>query len=66
MAVSQKEGYKFVRHQNEQAIPESMCILCFHSMVAPDVEALEQREHEHHCPGRWVNVPPLQRRRSMV
>jgi hypothetical protein len=49
MAQLQEEQNTFVRGQNEQAIPESMCIACFHTMIARSMETLEHLEHDHSC-----------------
>jgi hypothetical protein len=39
----------FKRCHNSQEIPETVCVLCFHTMVAPTVELLEQLEQQHVC-----------------
>ncbi len=39
----------FVRCHNPQDVPESVCVFCLHTIVAPSVEVLEQLEHQHVC-----------------
>jgi hypothetical protein len=39
----------FVRCDNPLDVPESMCTLCMHTLVAPDLHALEQAEMRHTC-----------------
>jgi len=38
-------GFKQLR--NEYDIPESMCMRCWHILVAPTIEALHRLEDEH-------------------
>lgn len=42
-------GKRFVRCTNTQYIPESVCVLCLHTMVAPTTGALEALERQHKC-----------------
>ncbi len=39
----------FLRCHNSEGVPESMCIFCFHTVVAPTIEALEGIEKSHQC-----------------
>jgi hypothetical protein len=43
---------RFVRCTNTQYVPESVCVLCLHTMVAPTTGALEALEKQHKCPAR--------------
>ncbi len=47
MVVTAKSN--FVRCQNSFNIPESLCTLCLHTIVARDFDALEQAESRHDC-----------------
>jgi hypothetical protein len=44
----------FRRCQNPQEIPESVCLQCHRTLIAPTVEQLEQLEHQHTC---WEERP---------
>lgn len=37
----------FVRCKNSFDIPESLCTICFHTIVARDPEALQRAEEAH-------------------
>ncbi len=39
----------FIRCTNSFDIPESVCTVCFHTLVARDGEALERAENTHDC-----------------
>lgn len=39
----------FVRCENGFDIPESLCTVCLHTIVARDVDALERAESMHDC-----------------
>ncbi len=43
------DAQEFIRLENLQGVPESMCGFCFHTMVAPSTEALETLEKSHAC-----------------
>lgn len=58
MAKSKITQETFKRCQNPQDIPESVCLFCLHTMVAPTVEQLEQLEHQHTC---WERRPRTNR-----
>lgn len=42
----------FVRCHNSLEVPESVCTLCLHTLVARNLEALEQAEIVHRCSNR--------------
>lgn len=39
----------FVRCNNPLDVPESMCTVCLHTLIARDLEALEEAEIRHVC-----------------
>jgi hypothetical protein len=41
----------FLRCENSVGVPESMCTLCLQTLVAPNMQALEQAELTHDCRG---------------
>jgi hypothetical protein len=41
---------RFVRCTNTQYVPESLCVSCMHTIVAPTMSALEALENKHQCP----------------
>jgi hypothetical protein len=41
----------FLRCENSIGVPESLCTVCLHTLVAPNLEALEQAELKHDCRG---------------
>ena len=45
----------FERCNNPQDIPESVCLVCLHTFVAPTLEALQRLEREHVCAMRRVH-----------
>lgn len=54
----------FVRCDNSQQVPESMCTACFHTLVARNLVALEHAEARHRCAakhetarGRGLSAP---------
>lgn len=49
MAKIQETQTSFERCHNPQDVPESVCVLCLHTIVAPTMEVLEQLEHQHVC-----------------
>src|ERR1700679_103945 len=58
MAKNKDTQEVFKRCHNSQDVPESMCVFCFHTFVAPTMELLEQLEHEHVC---WEKPAPTNR-----
>lgn len=42
----------FVRCENSLEVPESICTLCLHTLIARDLQALEQAEIIHNCSSR--------------
>ena len=57
-----REALDFIRCKNLENVPESMCIFCMHTMVAPSSELLEALENSHHCRGKDL---PEGRRRDL-
>ena len=55
MAKNKDTQEIFKRCHNSQEVPESMCVFCFHTFVAPTMELLEQLEQEHVC---WEKPAP--------
>lgn len=49
MAKIQETQDSFERCHNPQDVPESLCVFCLHTIVAPNAEVLEQLEHQHIC-----------------
>ena len=49
MAKIQEPQDSFERCHNPEDVPESVCVLCLHTIVAPTVEVLGQLEHRHVC-----------------
>jgi hypothetical protein len=58
MAKNKETQEIFKRCHNPQDIPESVCLLCHHTLVAPNVEQLELLQHEHIC---WEKRPHANR-----
>jgi hypothetical protein len=58
MAKNKDTQEIFKRCHNSQEVPESMCVFCFHTFVAPTMELLEQLEQEHVC---WEKPAPTNR-----
>jgi hypothetical protein len=40
---------RFLHRRNQQEIPESVCLRCFYTLVAPSAEALRAAEARHQC-----------------
>jgi hypothetical protein len=49
MAKTREVRDAFERCYNPQDVPESVCVYCLHTIVAPTVEQLELLEHQHVC-----------------
>jgi len=49
MRVQEKLS-RFVRCSNAQDVPESFCLSCLRTLVAPSVHGLEKLEQAHQCP----------------
>lgn len=49
----------FVRCENEFEIPESLCTLCLHTIVARDTATLERAEDQHTCSISHYVIPTL-------
>lgn len=58
MAKNKQSQEIFKRCHNSQDIPESVCLLCHHTLVAPSVEQLELLQQEHIC---WEKRPHTNR-----
>ncbi len=48
------EPMDFVRSENPQGIPESMCAACLHTLVAPTMQLLEILERSHTCKAKQL------------
>jgi hypothetical protein len=44
-----REVKGFIRRENSQGVPESMCGVCLHTILAPSTESLEILERSHRC-----------------
>jgi len=42
-------GGAFIRCSNPQEVPESFCVRCHHTLVAPSLASLELVERKHNC-----------------
>jgi len=46
---------EFVRSENSQFVPESVCVFCRRTFVAPTLEQLKQLERSHDCPEKHLS-----------